>query len=505
MILSGDNLKNIDSSLFNIPEAAVMELPEKVLQFGTGVLLRGLPDFFIDKANKQGIFNGRIVVVKSTSKGSTAEFDEQDSLYTLCVRGITAGEEVKENIISGAISRVLAAETHWEAILDFAAGPDFQIILSNTTEVGIQLVEESITGVVPQSFPAKVLAVLYHRFKSEVVDLEKPIVIVATELIPDNGTKLKNVVSDLVKFNNLESGFVNWVNDKVIFCNSLVDRIVPGKPDTKMAAVLESELGYTDNLLSMAEPYRLWAIEGDHRVAEILSFIQADAGAIVKPDIEIYRELKVRLLNGTHTLSCGVAMLAGIDTVRNAMINPDLEQYIAGVMMSEIVPAIPYDVNEDEAIAFSKSVLDRFANPFIEHLWINITMQYSMKLKIRILPVLLNYYDKFNTAPEHIAFGFAAFLMFMKSDHEKDGLYLRTVNGTSIPINDDSAAWFYKHGQNNDGAGYVAAVLQDKDYWATDLSELTGFIDVVAEHYNAIEVEGVVSALARLERTKINS
>ena len=72
----------------SIPGSKLLELPEKVLQFGTGVLLRGLPDYFIDKANKQGIFNGRIVIVKSTSKGGTDAFEKQDGLYTLCVKGI---------------------------------------------------------------------------------------------------------------------------------------------------------------------------------------------------------------------------------------------------------------------------------------------------------------------------------------------------------------------------------------------------------------------------------
>jgi len=96
------NLEILDKELF--------ELPEKVLQFGTGVLLRGLPDYFIDKANKQGVFNGRVVVVKSTDGDSTA-FDKQDGLYTVCVRGVENGVTVEENIINASISRVLSSKT----------------------------------------------------------------------------------------------------------------------------------------------------------------------------------------------------------------------------------------------------------------------------------------------------------------------------------------------------------------------------------------------------------
>ena len=95
MILSRYNLKNIQSPDLQVPPDSVFDLPEKVLQFGTGVLLRGLPDYFIDKANRSGIFNGRIVVVKSTSAGGTDEFDKQDGLFTLCVRGIEDGNKIK--------------------------------------------------------------------------------------------------------------------------------------------------------------------------------------------------------------------------------------------------------------------------------------------------------------------------------------------------------------------------------------------------------------------------
>src|SRR6201992_2348427 len=100
MILSKETLKNIHVAGLQKPDENIFNLPEKVLQFGTGVLLRGLPDYFIDKANRQGIFNGRIVVVKSTETGDAGVFERQDGLYTLCVRGISQGQDIEENIIS---------------------------------------------------------------------------------------------------------------------------------------------------------------------------------------------------------------------------------------------------------------------------------------------------------------------------------------------------------------------------------------------------------------------
>ena len=82
----------------DVPNNSVFTLPEKVLQFGTGVLLRGLPDFFINKANNNHIFNGRIVVVKSTA-GSVNDFMQQDALYTTCMQGIENGIKVDNHYL----------------------------------------------------------------------------------------------------------------------------------------------------------------------------------------------------------------------------------------------------------------------------------------------------------------------------------------------------------------------------------------------------------------------
>ena len=120
MVLNKSNLSAITSQAVQKPQISSFELPEKVLQFGTGVLLRGLPDYFIDKANQQGIFNGRVVLVKSTDSGGTDAFEEQDGLYSLCVRGIDKGEKVEENRICSAISRVLSAKQQWDEILKCA-------------------------------------------------------------------------------------------------------------------------------------------------------------------------------------------------------------------------------------------------------------------------------------------------------------------------------------------------------------------------------------------------
>lgn len=496
MIISNQNLNEIKVENVSIPEPELLQLPEKVLQFGTGVLLRGLPDYFIDKANRKGIFNGRVAVVKSTGKGDARDFDDQDSLYTICVRGLEDGKPVEENIISSSISRVLSAQENWSAIKEVAGSSAIRVIVSNTTEVGIQLVNESIELDPPLSFPAKLLSVLYTRFESLGDTEEADVVIIATELIPDNGKKLELIVYELAAFNELPAEFIAWLKAHAFFCNSLVDRIVPGKPDEAALLKLETELGYTDQLLIMAEPYRLWAIEGDERVSELLGLEGADHGVIVKPDIEIYRELKVRLLNGAHTLTCSLAYLSGIDTVNSAMRDERLYSYVSEVMHDEIVPAIPYQVETEVAVAFAKSVLDRFANPYIEHLWINISFQYAMKMKIRILPVLNQYYKIYNRVPQHIAFGFAAFLLFMRVAKKEGNRYFGSYNGREYQITDDQAEYFFEKSKLQ-GTDYVCGVLEDSGLWGADLTVLKGFIEAVDQNYSYISEHGTMQALKK--------
>jgi tagaturonate reductase len=502
MLLSKYNLKNINAEKAVVPDYALFALPEKVLQFGTGVLLRGLPDYFIDKANKQGIFNGRIVVVKSTEGGDTTAFEKQDGLYTICVRGIENGIKDEENIICSSISRVLSAKNEWNKILECAHNPQLKIIISNTTEVGIELVQDDIRCYPPVSFPGKLLAFLYERYKAFAGSKQSGMVIVPTELIIDNGKRLESIILELAYLNGLEEAFIDWLETANSFCNSLVDRIVPGKPDKTVQASIENEVGYSDELLLMTEVYRLWAIEGNNETAEILSFAKADKGVVIADDINLFRELKLRLLNGTHTLSSGIALLSGFSTVKNAMDDVQMFHYISTLMKSEIAPAIPYKITQEQTREFAEKCLDRFRNPYIDHQWLGITTQYSAKMRMRVIPVLLQYYSLFNTIPENMATGFAAYIYFMKAVKEENRNYFGRFNNSFYPIKDDKAYYFYEKWQTIKPALIAGSVLRDVALWGYDLASLAGFVDAVQEKLNEIEETGMAAVLNPLQPKK---
>lgn len=495
MLLSRYNLRNVNSDKVILPNESQFELPEKVLQFGTGVLLRGLPDYFIDKANRQGIFNGRIVVVKSTSRGDSDAFDKQDGLYTLCVRGIENSLKVEENIVCSAISRVLSARHEWSSVLECAHNPQMQIITSNTTEVGIQLVNEDVRKHPPVSFPGKLLAFLLERYIAFDGSEQSGMVIVPTELINNNAKKLESIVLELAHLNALDEKFIEWLENCNHFCNTLVDRIVPGA-DKSIMAEMEKEIGLKDELLVVSEVYRLWAIEGNDAVAEVLSFAKADDGVVITDDIELFRELKLRLLNATHTLTCGVAFLSGIGTVKEAMDDSVVGQFISDLMLQEIAPAIPNEAAVLQAEEFGTKVLERFRNPFIQHHWISITLNYTQKLKARAVPLIINYYEKFNTVPESFATSFAAYLLFMKSTRmDAQQQYFGQANGVEYMINDEKAPFFYELWKKYNVARLVNIVLQDTELWDTDLTKIPGFEQEVTEKLKMMITDGMQVAL----------
>ena len=395
---------------------------EKVIQFGTGVLLRGLPDYFIHRANQQNLFNGSVVVIKSTNSGGVNEFTQQDALFTHYVRGIYNGQNIDESFINTSISRVLEAASDWRQILELSKSLDIEIVISNTTEAGMVLDENDvISQSVPNSFPGKLLALLFERWNHFNGDKNKGWVILPTELIPDNGILLKSLVNQLATINALPNAFIEWMNEANDFCNTLVDRIVPGKVSDTEIQLLETQLGYRDNLLITSEPFALWAIESNNKLTiEKLSFANIDDRIAIAPSIVKFRELKLRLLNGTHTFTCAMAILAGFETVIEAMNDTSFKKCIQSLIHEELSPCVVSAViSSEEAAQFSNKVLERFANPYIQHKWISIALNFEEKMHMRNSYLMETSINKHGQSPKYMSMGFAAFCVYMEQAHQK--------------------------------------------------------------------------------------
>lgn len=475
-----------------VPPAALLDLPERVVQFGTGAFLRGFVEFFVDEANRRGEFDGRIVAVSSTGSGRDDVLTAQNGLYTLATQGVDAGTARKEYRVVASLSRALPAHDRWSDVLACARNPELELIVSNTTEVGIALDPDDDPALdPPRSFPGKLTRFLLERARAFDFDTARGVVVLPCELIEDNGDRLREIVLALAERWRLGDEFRHWVETAVPFCNTLVDRIVPGAPGADDAASIRHALGYRDDLVTTCEVYRLFAIEADDAVRARIRFAGADRGIVVTNDVRPYRARKVRLLNGTHTISVAAALLCGCETVREAVEQELVGRFIRQALFDELVPG----VDAPGAEAFAAEVMDRFANPFIRHALFDITLQGTMKMRVRVVPAIVEYAARTGRVPASLAFGFAAYLAFMRGDLQAE----RRRAGLAVPADDHGAAvrdrWTLVE-RGGDLAGLVRATCADVATWGTDLAAVPGFADAVTDHLERIDRDGAPAALA---------
>ena len=463
----------------DLPDPALLDLPEKAVQFGTGAFLRGFVDAFLDEANRRGQFGGRVAAIASTASGRERVLNEQDGLYTLSVQGLENGRDVQERRVIASVSRALSGAKEWDAVLACARNADLELIFSNTTEVGIALDRDDKPDLVPpRSFPGKLTRFLYERARAFDFDVARGVTVIPCELIEENGERLCAIVLALAARWNLGSAFVDWIEAAVPFCNTLVDRIVPGVPPSGQLAALEETLGYRDAMLTTCERYRLFAIEGDDAVRERLRFAQDMAGIVIAEDITPHRQRKVRLLNGTHTAMVPVALLAGCETVLDAMEHRQVRAFIRRAMLDEIVPGldVPY------ALGFAHEVLERFGNPYIRHALVDITLQATTKIRVRVVPSIVRYAERTGRPPASLTLGFAGHLLLLR-----DGPVRADDKGEQI-----RALW-RKYG--DDDPAVARAVCADFSLWETDLSHVPGFVGLVTEYLSMLRSKGIGAAL----------
>ena len=329
------------------------------------MLLRALCDAAIDAANRAGKHAGRVVVVPGTADGvqRAHALSAQDGLFTLVERGLIGGKPFEQTTLIGSISRALSA--------DAAAPSDMRVIISNVSEAGFHR---------DAPFPTRLAAVLHARFTHAP---DAPLFVIPTELVPDNGPRLAGMVDAMTAQH--PRAFRDWLKSRVRFCSSLVDRIVTA-PSPEQHAALEATLGYRDALLTVSEPYAFWAIEADPSELRATFPIES-AHVVFAPDITFYRERKLRLLNAVHTATAPLALLAGIRTVREATAHPQLGPFMRRLLFDEIIPVT--GLPTDQARAFAAEVLERFANPWLEHEYRVIATNQEEKFRIRVAPIIV--------------------------------------------------------------------------------------------------------------------
>ncbi|GAA3579836.1 tagaturonate reductase [Snuella lapsa] len=471
--------------LLNRNKAKANTYTERIVQFGEGNFLRAFADWMVHEMNKAANFDAGVVVVQPIQQGLVKMLNDQDGLYTLYLNGIKNGQPVSEHQIIDCIQRCVNPYDDYAGYLDIANNPDLRFVISNTTEAGIAYnAGDALADSPPSGFPAKLTALLYKRYQTFGGASDKGMIIIPCELIDRNGDNLKRIVLQYANDWNLGEDFVEWINYDNIFCNTLVDRIVPGYPREKINEIT-TQLGYKDNLVVEGERFHLWVIEGPETVKEEMPAEVCGLNIVFTDNMEPYRTRKVRILNGAHTSLVPVGYLYGIDKVRESVEDPVVGAYLKDVIFNEICPTL--DLPQDALEQFANDVLDRFRNPYLEHALMSISLNSTSKFKTRVLPSVLQYIKRKETLPKGLLFSLAALIAFYRGDR----------NGEPIELKDDQVALEFFKAQWRDGDvfGVVKATLANTGFWGEDLTQISGLQEMVAGYLKAITTKGMQDAL----------
>lgn len=469
----------------NKQTVSIKQRPIKILQFGEGNFLRAFVDWQIDIANEKGVIDTSVAIIVPRFHESTVVdiLNKQDGLYHVYLEGIDAGKPKKETRLVTSIADAFNPAADMDRYFRYVTSPELRFVVSNTTEAGIRYEADDVTIDAPRTFPGKVTSLLYRRYKHFDGDRTKGLFFICCELIEDNGTTLHEYVVRHASEAGLGEGFINWVNEACVFCDTLVDRIVPGFPKDDINEIKE-EIGFDDNVVVKGEYYHIWAIggKGYEKVREELPLDKAGLHVLFMPSIKAFRDKKVRILNGSHTGLVPIALQLGCETVMDAFGNAEVNRFINEMVDREVLPMIEGD--PEELKAFAAGILERFYNPFIKHMLKSIALNSLSKWEARNFPTVKDYWQKSGRIADHECFTFASLL---------------SLYGPGSGFEPEDTAEHVEH---------IRRSWDDKDYAATVHSILSGnifiedfeaivpgFTERVAGYLRAIRTNGMDSAL----------
>ncbi|MBP2831445.1 tagaturonate reductase [Aquimarina sp. U1-2] len=450
--------------------------PIKVLQFGKGNFLRGFADWIIDILNEKTIFNGNVQIIESTDNGLAKKLNDQEGLYHVLLEGLQNGMKIQETRLVTCVNGIFNPKDDYKTFLKMGKNPDLQIIISNTTEAGIRFdPNDTDVNQLPRSFPGRLTALLYYRFLHCKNINSHKIFVLPCELIDSNGDALKDIVLQYIQLWKLPERFKGWIDTNIEFCNTLVDRIVTGFPkDTSKET--QKQLDFEDHMIVTAEPFYLWVIEGPKEIQDIFPTEQAGLNVKFVNDLSKYKTRKVRILNAAHTTMVPFAYLSGFRTVKEAIEDKKIGDFINNVIYQEIIPTL--DLPKEELTSFADSVTERFKNPFVKHHLISIALNSISKFKVRVLPSLLKYHNQTQKLPQNLVKSLAYLILFYRGK-EKDGQMIPIQENHEI-LNFFSDVW-----QNNTVEKVVEIILENKELWGIDLNKIPNLKNSIFKEINA--------------------
>jgi fructuronate reductase len=367
-----------EASLRRLSERTLPHSPPEVLRphydrastrigtvhFGPGAFHRAHQASYFDRLlEKDG---SRAICAVSLKTASVPDaLTPQDGLYTL----VELDEAPTVRVI-GAIRELLVATEDPAAVSRRLCDPDTSLITITVTEKGYcldggseldfdhpDIVHDLRNPETPRSLIGWLARGLQMRHERGLA----PCLVVSCDNLSDNGPTLRRAV--LAFAARRDRALAGWIEERTRFPRTMVDSITPAT-DAPLRSRVAEALGLQDAWPVQRERFAQWVVEETDFTAQP---DWASVGVTLSRDVSAYERAKLRLLNGAHSTLAYLGLLAGLETVAEAMAQPVLRAFVERLMIEDIEPILTAP-RAGELVAYRQSILRRFENPAMRHL-----------------------------------------------------------------------------------------------------------------------------------------
>ncbi|GHA29598.1 mannitol dehydrogenase family protein [Oceanisphaera arctica] len=465
-------------------------LKTRIVHLGFGAFHRAHQALFNDElAASHNSDWGQCVVKLFSGADEISALRAQDHLYTVVEKG---AEQTDVKVI-GVVRESLHPQLDGiDAVLEKMAEPDVAIISLTITEKGYcvdpatgrldkdnaLIAHDLLDPAHPQSAIGYLVQALQIRRERGLGGFS----VMSCDNVPENGQLVRQVVLDFAAQRDPE--LADWIGTHASFPCTMVDRIVPAATADSLAEITEL-LGVADPCAIACEPFRQWVIE-DHFVAGRPQWERV--GAELVQDVVPFEEMKLRMLNGSHSFLAYLGYLGGYQHIDETMTDAHYRRAALALMTQEQAPTLNMPAGTD-LTAYAEMLIERFANPNLKHRTWQIAMDGSQKLPQRLLQPVRTHLQRGTDFP-HLALGVAGWMRYVSGVDEQ---------GQAIDVRDPMAAQLKticdQHGLN---ISVVPALAGVEAIFGTDLAAEPQFIDAVTQAYTRLMTDGARAAVAAL-------